>query len=221
MAKMIATVILILFVVAGVSSQVPQQPLIPPHALTVNVVLFGHSWIYLMQGFQPWAFPNIPSQRISIEGHYGYTCTQLLPLVLSDVPASTNAVFIMAATNDVAEGVPVGTHIACMKDMIMQLIAENPHMLILLSNDPPFCINTLALFGDKRSLIASYNQAYAELPQEYPNNVQVVDMWTPMADAQGWGLANMFLSDGAHFGPNGQDLVMGVIRDALYGGLPH
>jgi lysophospholipase L1-like esterase len=220
MPKIVTVLILVVVVVAGANGQSFQQPLIPPHALSVNVVLFGHSWIYLMNGYQPWAFPNIPSNHVAVQGYYGYTCAQLLPLVSSSVPASTNAVFIMAATNDVAQGVPVATHIACMKNMVEQLIAENAHMLILLSNDPPFCLSTLPLFGDKRSVIAAYNQAYATLPQLYPNNVQVVDMWTPMVDTSGWGLANMFLTDGAHFGPNGKDLVMGVIRDALYSELP-
>ena len=93
-----------------------------------------------MSGYQPCAFPNIPSNHVSVQGFYGYTCAQLLPLVSTSVPSSTNAVFIMAATNDVAQGVPVGTHIACIKSMVEQLIAENSHMLILLSNDPPFCL---------------------------------------------------------------------------------
>ncbi len=70
-----------------------------------------------------------------------------------------------------------------------------------------------------RSVSAAYNQAYAQLPQRYLNNLVVVDMWTPMVDINGWSLANMFLSDGVHVGPNGQDLVIGVIRDGLYSGL--
>jgi hypothetical protein len=49
--------------------------------------------------------------------------------------------------------------------------------------------------------------------------VVMVDMWTPMVQTDGFGLSNMFISDGAHFGPNGQDVVMGVIRDGLYAGL--
>jgi lysophospholipase L1-like esterase len=210
-------VLFALFAVLSVSAQSRQpKPLIPPNALTVKVVLFGHSWIYLMQGFQPWAFPNIPSQHISIEGYPGYTCAQLLPLVASNVPANTDAVFIMAATNDVIQRVPVNQHIACMQNMIDQLISENPHMLIELANVPPLCQISL---GDFRSAIGTYNQAYATLPQLYPNNVVLVDMWTPMVQTDGWGLSNMFLSDGIHFGPNGQDLVMGVIRDGLYAGL--
>ncbi len=219
MSKIAIIFLAVVALAAGAAAQAPQQPLIPPHAQSVNVVLFGHSWIYLMQGFQPWAFPNIPSNHIAIKGYPGYTCAQLLPLVSSNVPATTNAVFIMAATNDVAQGVTVAAHIACMEDMINQLIAENSHMLILVSNDPPFCLSTFPIFGDKRSVIAAYNRAYAGLPMLYPNNVQLVDMWTPMVDVSGWGLANMFLSDGVHPGPNGNDLVMGVIRDALYSGL--
>ena len=215
--KASATVLLALFTVLGVSAQSRQpKPLIPPNALTVKVVLFGHSWIYLMQGFQPWAFPNIPSQHIAVQGYPGYTCAQLLPLVAADVPADTDAVFIMAASNDVFQRLPVNQHIACMQNMINQLISENPHMLIELANVPPTCTQSL---GDFRSAIASYNQAYATLPQQYPNNVVLVDMWTPMVQTDGWGLSNMFLSDGLHFGPNGQDLVMGVIRDGLYAGL--
>ena len=169
-----------------------------------------------MEGFQPWAFPNIPSQNISIQGFGGYTCAMRLPILLSNVPASTNAVFIMAATNDVVEGVPVAQHIACMKSMIGQLISENSHMLILLSNVPPLVHGDP--FGDVRSTIAAYNQAYTSLPLFYPSNVKLVDMWTPMVDVNGWGLANMF-RDHVHFGVNGQDLVMGTIRDALYSGL--
>jgi lysophospholipase L1-like esterase len=172
-----------------------------------------------MRGFQPWAFPNLPSNHVAIEGYPGYTCAQLLPIVIANVPANTNAVFIMAATNDVAGGVTVGQHMACMKNMIDQLIGESPNILILVSNDPPFCLSTYPLFGDKRGVIAAYNQAYTSLPTLYPNNVQLVDMWSPMVDVSGWGLANMFLSDGVHFGPNGQDVVMGAIRDALYTGL--
>jgi len=213
------TIFVVLLLAVGAGAQSYQQPLIPPHALTVNVVLFGHSWIELMQGFQPWAFPNIPSRHVSVQGFGGYTCAMLLPLVSSSVPASTNAVFIMAATNDVVEGVPVSQHIACMESMIGQLIAENSHMLILISNDPPLCITTLGIFGDERSRIAAYNQAYLSLPQMYPNNVKLVDMWTPMVDTNGWGLLNMFV-DGVHPGSNGWDLVMGTIRDALYSNLP-
>jgi lysophospholipase L1-like esterase len=217
--KTIAVLFAAALVAVSASAQgFPQTPLIPPDALNVNVVLFGHSWITLMEGFQPWAFPNIPSRHIAVRGYSGYTCAKLLPITLLNVPLSTNAVFIMAATNDVAERVPVARHIACMKSMIGELIGENPHMLILLSNVPPLCMSVVGIFGDERSTIATYNQAYAGLPKLYPNNVQLVDMWTPMVDVNGWGLANMFV-DGVHFGKNGQDLVMGTIRDALYSGL--
>jgi lysophospholipase L1-like esterase len=212
-------IFVVLLLATGAVAQSSPQSLIPPHALNVKVVLFGHSWIELMQGFQPWAFPNIPSGHVSIQGFGGYNCAMLLPLVPSSVPASTNAVFIMAATNDVVEGVPVSQHIACMESMIGQLIAENSHMLILVSNVPPLCITTLGIFGDERATIAAYNQAYTTLPPLYPNNVKLVDMWTPMMDTNGWGLLNMF-RDGVHFGANGQDLVMGTIRDALYSNLP-
>lgn len=215
--KTIAVLFAVMLVAVGASAQgFNQTPLIPPNALNVNVVLFGHSWITLMEGFQPWAFPNIPSKHIAVEGYSGYTCAMLLPITLSNVPPTTNAVFIMAATNDVAEKVPVAQHIACMESMIGELIAENSHMLILLSNVPPFCFGDPS--GDLRSAIAAYNQAYAGLPMLYPNNVRLVDMWTPMVDTSGWGLANMF-RDHVHFGANGQDLVMGTIRDALYSGL--
>jgi lysophospholipase L1-like esterase len=209
----------VLLVAIGASAQVYQTPLIPPHALTVNVVLFGHSWVERMEGYQPWAFPNIPSQHVSIQGYGGYNCAMLLGILLSNVPATTNAVFLITATNDVVEGVPVDQHIACMETMINDLIGENPKMLILVSNVPPLCITTLGLFGDERSTIAAYNQAYLTLPPMYPNNVKLVDMWTPMVDTQGWGLQNMFV-DGVHPGPDGWDLVMGTIRDSLYANLP-
>ncbi|MFI5116352.1 MAG: SGNH/GDSL hydrolase family protein [Terriglobales bacterium] len=212
------TSLVVLFGVLSVSAQTIPKPLIPPGALNVKVVLFGHSWVSYMQGFQPWAFPNIPSQHISVKGHPGFTCAQLLPQVSSDVPASTDAVFIMAAINDVALHVTLRDHMACMQSMINQLIGENPHMLIELSNVEPLCQSTLGGLGDLRSAIASFNQAYATFPQLYPNNVVLVDMWTPMVQTDGWGLSNMFV-DGVHFGPNGQDLVMGVIRDGLYAGL--
>ena len=217
--KTVTTLFVVLLIALGAGAQSYQQPLIPPHALNVNVVLFGHSWIELMQGFQPWAFPNIPSRHVAIQGFGGYNCAELLAIVLANVPASTNAVFIMAATNDVVEGVSVAQHMACMESMIGELIGENPHMLILISNVPPLCITVLGVFGDERSRIAAYNQAYLSLPQLYPNNVKLVDMWTPMVDTNGWGLLNMF-RDGVHFGPNGQDLVMGTIRDSLYANLP-
>jgi lysophospholipase L1-like esterase len=217
--KTATTLLVMLLVALGSSAQSYQQPLIPPHALRVNVVLFGHSWVERMQGYQPWAFPNIPSPHVSIQGYGGYNCAQLLNVLLSSVPGSTNAVFLMTATNDVVEGVPVDQHIACMETMINELIAENSKMLILASNDPPLCITTIGIFGDERSRIAAYNQAYKTLPQLYPNNVKLVDMWTPMVDTNGWGLLNMFL-DGVHPGPNGWDLVMGTIRDSLYANLP-
>ena len=211
--KTIAILFVMLLVAASASAQ--QDPLIPPHALTVQVVLFGHSWVERMQGFQPWAFPNIPSQHVSIQGYGGYTCFELLQVLPSSVPPSTNAVFIMSATNDVLEHYLLSQHMACMRSMINYLIGENPNMLILVSNVPPVCSNV----GDFRSAIAAYNQAYTTLPQLYPNNVKLVDMWTPMVDINGWGLANMFL-DGVHPGSNGWDLVMGTIRDALYSNLP-
>ena len=60
--KIISTLCAVLLVALCAGAQSAPQPLIPPHALTVNVVLFGHSWIERMEGFQPWAFPNIPSR---------------------------------------------------------------------------------------------------------------------------------------------------------------
>jgi lysophospholipase L1-like esterase len=220
--RLVLLLAMTLTVAAQAQNGLPGTPLIPPHALKVNVVLFGHSWIYLMEGFQPWAFPNIPSSHISIEGYPGYTCQQLLPLVSADVPASTNAVFVMAATNDVIQGVLVTTHIECMKSMVGQLIVLNPHMVILLSDVPPLGIITLQEgIPDKRSVIAAYNRAYATLPQIYPNNVVLVDMWTPLVDTTGWGLANILdYGDGVHFGPNGRYAVMGIVRDGLYAALP-
>ena len=213
--------VLALAISAGAQVSTPGIPLIPPHAQRVNVVLFGHSWIWLMEGFQPWAFPNIPSSHISIEGYPGYTCQQLLSLVSANVPASTNAVFIMAATNDVIDGVSVANHIDCMKSMIGQLIGLNSHIVILLSNVPPFAPVSLNYYPDERRTIAAYNQAYASLPQLYPNNVVLVDMWTPLVDTSGWGLPNILdYPQGVHFGPNGRYAVMGIIRDALYAGLP-
>ena len=215
MKKTAILLAVLLLAAAAAGAQIILQPLIPPHALLVRVVLFGHSWIELMEGFQPWAFPNIPSQHISIQGYGGYTCAKLLNVLYSSVPASTNAVFIMSATNDVIQGYPVSQHMTCMNTMIQDLIGENPNMLILVSNVPPICASA----GDYRNAIAAYNQAYTLLPSLYPNNVKLVDMWTPMVDTSGWGLNNMF-KDGVHFGPNGQDLVMGTIRDALYSNLP-
>jgi len=214
--RTITTLLVIVLVrTFAVAQSLPQQPLIPPHANTVKVVLFGHSWIVLMQGFQPWAFPNIPSNHVSVQGYGGYTCEMLIPPLRSSVPASTNAAFLMTATNDVLENIPVDQHMACMQTIIGILIGENPNMLILASNVPPLGKNV----KDHRSDISQYNQAYLTLPQMYPNNVKVVDMWTPMVDVNGWAMANMF-RDGVHFGTNGQDLVMGVIRDALYSNLP-
>jgi lysophospholipase L1-like esterase len=214
--KTIAALLVTMLVAAFAGAQnLPQLPLIPPHANTVNVVLFGHSWIVLMQGFQPWAFPNIPSNHVSVQGYGGYTCEMLIPPLRSSVPPSTNAVFLMTATNDVLENIPVDEHIACMQTIIGILIGENPSMLILASNVPPLGKNV----KDHRDAISQYNQAYLTLPQMYPNNVKVVDMWTPMVDVNGWALANMF-RDGVHFNQNGQDLVMGTIRDSLYSNLP-
>jgi len=213
--KTITIPLVLLLLVAGIGAQTIQVPLIPPNALNVNVVLFGHSWVVLMEGFQPWAFPNIPSNHVSIQGFDGYNCSMLLQVVGQAVPASTNAVFIMAATNDVLQGIPANQHIACMESMIDFLIGENPNMLILVSNVPPIGMN----IGDFRYLIQQYNQAYLTLPTMYPNNVKLVDMWTPMVDTNGWALMNMF-KDGVHFGPNGKDLVMGTIRDSLYSNLP-
>lgn len=219
-AKAILLAMLVLASAARAQTNPPQVPLIPPHAFTVKVVLFGHSWVWLMQGFQPWAFPNIPSPHIAIDGYPGYTCQQLLPLVAANVPATTNAVFVMAATNDLIHGVPVATHIACMKTMLNQLIGENPNILVLLSNVPPFAPISKQYVGDERSAVAAYNQAYALLPPLYPNNVVLVDMWTPLVDVNGWGLANILdYADGIHFGNNGRYAVMGIIRDSLYSGL--
>jgi len=213
--RTITILLVLLLVTAGAGAQTLQKPLIPPHALNVNVVLFGHSWMVLMQGFQPWAFPNLPSNHVSIQGYGGYKCSMLLQVVGQAVPASTNAVFIMAATNDVLQDIPVDQHIACMESMISFLIGENPNMLVLVSNVPPIGMNV----GDFRLLVQQYNAAYLTLPPLYPNNVKLVDMWTPMVDTNGWALMNMF-KDGVHFGPNGQDVVMGTIRDALYSNLP-
>jgi hypothetical protein len=89
-------------------------------------------------------------------------------------------------------------------------------LLLLISNVPPVCSKP----GDHRAAIAAYNQAYTTLPPLYPNNVKLVDMWTPMVATNGWGLANMFRADGVRFGTDGQDLVMSTIGDALYSNLP-
>ncbi len=218
--KTAVAICVVLFLVASVSAQGPQTPLIPPHAQMVNVVLFGHSWAADMAGFQGWAFPNIPSSHVVVQGYHSFRCTDLLGVLLTSVPASTNAVFLITATNDVVDGVSVSQHMACMETMISDLIAENPNMLILVSNVPPLCANTIGSFGDERSRIAAYNQAYTTLTSIYPNNVKLIDMWTPMVDTNGWGLVNMFTGDGIHPGPNGWDLVMGTIRDALYANLP-
>jgi hypothetical protein len=43
---------------------------------------------------------------------------------------------------------------------------------------PPFAPLGGQIFGDKRSVIAAYNLAYAGVPQLFPNNVMLVDMWT-------------------------------------------
>ena len=66
-ARLVLLLAMTLTVAAQAQNGLPGTPLIPPHALKVNAVLFGHSWIYLMEGFQPWAFPNIPSSHVSIE----------------------------------------------------------------------------------------------------------------------------------------------------------
>ena len=87
MRKLGITLLFVSLTMIGANAQSTAKPLIPPNALTVNVVLFGHSWIYIMQGFQPWAFPNIPSGHILVEGYSGYRCSQLLPLTAANVPA--------------------------------------------------------------------------------------------------------------------------------------
>jgi lysophospholipase L1-like esterase len=214
--KIITILLVMVLAAVGASAQATAQPLIPPHALTVQVVLFGHSWIELMQGFQPWAFPNILSGHVSIQGYGGYTCAELLTVMSSSVPATTNAVFITSATNDILENVP-GLP-ACRVHEKHDRGNDRGKLQDAASDLQ--CSARVFQAGDHRAAIAAYNQAYTTLPPLYPNNVKLVDMWTPMVATNGWGLANMFRADGVHFGTDGQDLVMGTIRDALYSNLP-
>ena len=48
-ARLVLLLAMTLTVAAQAQNGLPGTPLIPPHALKVNAVLFGHSWIYLME----------------------------------------------------------------------------------------------------------------------------------------------------------------------------
>ena len=202
-----------------VSVSSAQVALYPPNSNTAKVVLFGHSWIADMNGFAPWAFPNLPSGNIAIRGHGALTCSGLLIWLQGDIQPTTNVVFLMLATNDIVRNIDVNSHMACVYQAIQLILHKNPNMKILLSNVPPWCQSTVPGYGDKRQIIATYNAAYQLVPQAYPQ-VTVVDMWTMTVQSDGWALPNVI--DGAlgyHFGPNGQYEVMGIIRHAVYGGV--
>lgn len=202
-----------------VSCSSAQVALYPPNSANAHVVLFGHSWIAAMNGFAPWAFPNLPSANVSVRGHGSLTCSGLLIWMQGDIASTTDVVFMMLATNDILRNTDVSWHMACVEQAVQMALQKNPRMKVLLSNVPPWGASTLAQYGDKRPLIAAYNAAYPLLAQRYAQ-VSIVDMWSPTVQTDGWALPNVIDGPlGYHFGPNGQYEVMGIIRDAVYGAI--
>jgi len=147
----------------------------------------GDSISRYQMGFQSYELPFLPPQNVHIFGQDGLTCRQLQPLMKYMIPANADvAVLLGLPTNDISQGLSVYDHINCVWQIIGDLTSagRNPNVKILLVNEHPFTQGNCV--GDVRDLIDTYNQAYWNTP--WPNNVTVVDTFTPNAGPDRWAI---------------------------------
>lgn len=158
------------------------------------VTISGNSIAHFQATFGPLEFPAV--SHTFIWGLDSMTCADVLPQILYLVPANTAVAVLIDSTNDVRTGVPVSQHMECIETTISTLLARNPAMKIVVANTPPWTQYNPCTGTDNDpsivQMIKSYNQAYADpshgLQAQWPTNVRVADVFTPIAYPSGWAI---------------------------------
>lgn len=155
-------------------------------------VVYGNSLVEQA----PWDQSGIPN--LMIRGFDSYRSADLLQLLPHNViPVGAASVTIVAATNDVHDGIDDADYIANINSMIIWLQTYRPGTRIIIASCPPFNMNNG--YGDYRQTIKNYNDLWQGL-----QGVILVDISTHITQPNGWALdPYMDGPDGIHFGPFG------------------
>lgn len=160
---------------------------------TKHVTVFGNSIAHFQAPFGPIEFPEVASGYTYIWGDDSFTCQDVLVTLLYMVPADTDILVLIDSSNDIRVGTPISTQLACMQQTIADLQNRNPDILIVVANTPPWTQYNPCTGQDNdpsiAALIEQYNAAYAS--EQWPAGVELVDVWTPMVETDGWAIPQL------------------------------
>ena len=175
--KTLAAVVLLLY--AAISLQAQSSP---------EVVIAGNS-IALFEGtLQQYIFPTLDPSLVHIFGHEGLNCSHVEMTIESDVFGpqyswTPEVAVLIDTTNDWYHTpmTPPAQLVGCLRDTINLLLGHERGLQIVLLNTPPYVPSSEPCYEqqDLRWLIEDYNAAIPELQSEFPNNVTVIDVFTP------------------------------------------
>jgi GDSL-like lipase/acylhydrolase family protein len=197
-----------------------------------QVVITGNSIAQYEYSLQTDIFPSLPANDVFITGHPGYTCAQVELALVFDVfgnsyePRNPEVAVLIDTTNDWEHNTSPPVLMSCLIQSIQALLNVKSRLQIVVLTTPPYVQHTPGCSdpGDKRALIESYNALMPSLATEFPNNVTVLDAFTPfeLGDT-GWAdPAKMTGPCGIHPGPaytwsGGQPILAAIYNSVVMG----
>jgi hypothetical protein len=177
------------------------------HGYQPHVALLGNSIAMFEATLQPEIFPQLPAANVYIFGHPSYTCSMVRTLLLFDAFGSPTAprnpdvvVLVNDTTNDIQKGHTAGDVLTCLQGSVQDLLTHKPTLKVVVLTTPPWTqFNPCTGTNNDPSvpgLIESYNQVMPQLQTQWPQNVRVLDAFTPFLDVQHDGWANPALMGG-------------------------
>lgn len=177
---------------------------VPP--MEEMVVFTGSSSIKMWKDLQSY-FPELP---IINTGFGGSQTSDLIhyvdELIIQYQPKK---VFIYEGDNDISAGKPASEIMDDMRELVGKIKTKLPETRIVLISAKP----SISRWHLKESY-EELNRHFEEY-QQYHENVEYVDVWTPMLDSEGNPKAGIFLEDQLHMNQAGYDIWAEVIGKHL------
>ena len=149
---------------------------------------------------------RLPGIDVSNEGHPGFTTRQLLPIARSVAERRPRAVFVLAGTNDVRDGLGPQATVAALSELLGLFAEESPGTRVV--------VQTILPRAETADAIVETNRAIVELVAT--SDAELLDLHAVFDDGDG-GLRPVETTDGWHLSERGYDrwadVLAGVLAD--------
>ena len=178
---------------------------VPP--LEEAIVFTGSSSIKMWKDIQSY----FPEQPIINTGFGGSQTSDLIQyvdeLIIQYQPIK---VFIYEGDNDISEGKPTSEIMEDMHTLVGKIKSKLPEAQIFLISAKP----SISRWHLKENYL-ELNRHLKEYTQSH-ENLEFVDVWTPMLDGEGNPRANIFLEDQLHMNQTGYDIWSEVLDKYIH-----